>query len=214
MTEEEVLLRLTEAGALLQDKHIVMTSGRHTDAYANFREFFKKEREAELKHFCRALAELFRDVREIDFVVGPQSGGAIIAELVADMLHGIFRKFVRPVIAFKQDGSFENGCYIYADDRAFLLGKRGLFVDDVLATGSSYRPAEEGVRKYGGEIIAMGFIVNRSGFGKERFSVSFLKALATISARSMTHEECAETWLCSQGVPITLKPGHGEDFVA
>lgn len=214
MTEEEALLRLTEAGALLLGKHIVMTSGRHTDTYANFRVFLEKEREAELRLFCRALAELFRHVREIDFVIGPQRGGAIIAELVADILHGIFGTYVRPIIAFKQEGSLEKKPFIYEDDRAFLPGKLGLFTDDVLATGSSYHPVEEAVRRYGGSIIAMGVIVNRSGLAKEHFRLPYLKSLATINARDMTHEECSEEWLCRQGVPITLKPGHGAAFVA
>lgn len=205
MDQEEVLQRLAAAGGYYKDDHIVLTSGRHSDVYANFRVFFEEGRKAELELFCAALAERFRDSPEIQFVVGPKTGGAIIAERVSDILSGIHRSFVRPVIAFKQK-SDEKDFSFYADDARFLPGKCGLFVDDVLSTGSSLRPVETRINEHGARLIAMGVMLNRSGLGARDLGIPRLESLVQMTVETWPPAQCP---LCLSTRPINAKVGHG-----
>lgn len=212
MNQEEVFQRLAAAGGYYQDDHIVLTSDLHSDVYANFRVFFEDGRKEELELFCRALAERFHERTDIDFVVGPKTGGAIIAERVAVILSEMRRTFVRPIIAFKKGGE-EKDFTFYDDDARFLNGRRGLFVDDVLSTGSSLRPVRTRIDELGARIIAFGCMLNRSGLGADALGVSTLVALAELRPKTATAEECADHWLCKQSRPINTKVGHGAKFV-
>lgn len=214
MNQDAVLERLAAAGGYYQNDHIVLTSGRHSDTYANFRVFFEANQKEELRQLCRALAERFYDLPEVDYLIGPKRGGAIIAELMAELLSAKFRKTVRPIVAFKHETA-EKAFTFYDDDLAFLRsGRVGVFTDDVLATGSSFRPIQQRVEETGSSLLAAAYMLNRSGLRAHDLGIARIESLADIVAKTSTAEECAANWLCGLGQKINTTVGHGAEYVA
>ena len=110
-----------------------------------------------------ALSVPFRD-QQIDLVVGIESRGFILGAAVADRLRAGFvpaRKPGKlPAGTIQQSYDLEYGSdalEIHQD--AIEQGQRVLIVDDLLATGGTARAALSLVRKTGGEIAGMAFLV-------------------------------------------------------
>ena len=79
---EEILSVFERAGAYLRG-HFLLTSGRHSDVY--FEKFMLLQHPDVLTELCARLAALFPQ-REIQTVVGPTLGGALIAYELARQL--------------------------------------------------------------------------------------------------------------------------------
>ena len=79
MTESEVLDLLQKVGAF-RAGHFVFTSGRHGDSYVNKDALYPYTHDTSL--LCKVMAERFAD-KDIEVVVGPTMGAAILAQLVA-----------------------------------------------------------------------------------------------------------------------------------
>jgi adenine phosphoribosyltransferase len=112
----------------------------------------------------------------IDAVVGIESRGFILGAAVADRLGAGFipvRKPGRlPAKAIKEQYALEYGqdaleIHVDAVDR----GQRVLIVDDVLATGGTAAAAVQLVRKAGGELHGLAFLIELVGLnGKSRLT--------------------------------------------
>ena len=122
-----------------------------------------------LREVLDGLTEPFRD-QQIDLVVGIESRGFILGAPVADRLRAGFvpaRKPGKlPAGTIQQSYDLEYGSdalEIHQD--AIEQGQRALIVDDLLATGGTARAALDLVRKTGGEIAGMAFLVELQFLG-------------------------------------------------
>ncbi|HIN10331.1 MAG TPA: adenine phosphoribosyltransferase [Acidobacteria bacterium] len=122
-----------------------------------------------LREAIDGLTEPFRN-QQIDLVVGIESRGFILGAPVADRLRAGFvpaRKPGKlPAGTIQQSYDLEYGSdalEIHQD--AIEQGQRVLIVDDLLATGGTARAALDLVRKTGGEIAGMAFLVELQFLG-------------------------------------------------
>lgn len=151
MTDEEVLAEFRAAGALLEG-HFILSSGRRSANYLQCaRVLMNAERAGNL---ARAMVQkLPRELRgEIEAVVSPAMGGLIIGHEVGRALA------VDAMFLERPEGIFELR-------RGFSIreGARVLMIEDVVTTGLSSRQAIEAVHAAGGEVIAEGALVDRTG---------------------------------------------------
>lgn len=187
MTNEEILDLFQESGAMLSG-HFKLTSGRHSDIY--FEKFTILRQPQYVEKLCRQMADSFRN-DDIELVVGPTTGGVIIAYEVARQL-GTDAIYAEP----GEDGKsrvFKRGFSIEPDQKV-------LIVDDILTTGRSIVEVIALCRKYDADIVGIGHLLDRSG-GKVTFDYP-LKPLASISAESYEPDQCP---LCDQNIPITQR---------
>jgi adenine phosphoribosyltransferase len=110
-----------------------------------------------------ALAAPYRDQR-VDQVVGIESRGFILGAAVAKELDAGFVPIRKPgklpSRCFREDYTLEygvDGLEIHED--AVRSGQRVLVVDDVLATGGTAKAASGLVRRAGGELVGLSFLI-------------------------------------------------------
>ncbi len=187
MDQQEILRYFKESNALLEG-HFKLTSGKHSDIYYEKFMILKQPRLCE--KICIELARLFEN-QKIELVVGPSTGGILIAYEVAKYLG------LDSIYAEAGDGGkgrlFKRGFFIKE-------GTRVLIVDDVLTTGRSIFEVIDLVNSYGANIIGIGEFLDRSG-GKVKFDYPF-KALATVEANAWDPDDCP---LCKKNIPITQR---------
>ncbi len=186
MREEALLKAFQETGALKRG-HFELSSGLHSGVYFQSALVLQHPDRAEV--LGRALA---KDLAQYDpeVAAGPALGALIIAWEVARTLG------VRGLFTERKDGEM---CL----RRGFTLhpGERVVVVEDVITTGKSTRETMDVLRAAGGEIVAVGAIVDRSG-GTVDFGLPF-HALLSLPVETSRPEECRE---CAAGVPLS-KPG-------
>lgn len=187
MNQREILDSFKKSNALL-DGHFKLTSGKHSDIYYEKFMILKQPRLCE--EICVEMAKLFEN-EQVELVVGPTTGGILIAYEVAKFLG------VNSIYAEAGEGNsgrvFKRGFFIEE-------GTRVLIVDDVLTTGRSIFEVIDLVNSYKAKIIGIGEFLDRSG-GKVKFDYPF-KALATVEANAWEPEECP---LCKKGISITQR---------
>ena len=110
-----------------------------------------------------ALAAPYRD-RDIQQVVGIESRGFILGAAVANALGAGFVPIRKPgklpSRTHREDYALEygtDGLEIHED--AVEKGQRVLLVDDVLATGGTARAASGLVRRIGGDLVGLSFLI-------------------------------------------------------
>lgn len=149
---------LFRASGALRDGHFLLKSGRHGDRYLE--KFQVLQYPTAVVELCGFLADMVRDTDgrpTVDVVVGPTTGGVLLAFEVARQLgiRGIFAEEVRDA-----DGGthreFRRGFTIAPGERVFL-------VDDILTTGGSLLAMLPAIETTPGELVLAGVIVDRSG---------------------------------------------------
>lgn len=186
MNQEEIFKIFKDSGALL-DGHFVLTSGLHSPHYIE--KFRVLEQPAYTEMLCKQLAENFRN-DNVTLVVGPMTGGILIAHEVAKKLgtKSIFTERVDGVMKFRR------GFTIKPEDRV-------LIVEDIISTGGSVKEVIEAVKSYNPVIVGVGCLIDRSG-GKAEFGLPY-KPLVKMDVIVYQPDDCP---LCKANVPIT-KPG-------
>ena len=193
LTIEELF---AECGALL-DGHFLLTSGRHAARYLE--KFFVLQHPSAAveigRRFAVALAGLGPTL-----VVGPTTGGVLLAHETARQLEPVVGHAVRGVFAERVEGAsggraLRRGWTVGRDERVVL-------VDDILTTGVSLVETLAAVRAAGVEPLAAAVIVDRSTAPVELGPVPLI-ALGRIEIPSWEPDACP---LCGSGVPLR-KPG-------
>jgi orotate phosphoribosyltransferase len=189
VSEADILEQLRSAGAL-KEGHFLLASGRHSDRYIE--KFDLLRRPPETVAACGLIADRFRDAG-IDVVVGPTTGGVILAFEVARQL-GALAAYAERTAEGASGREIRRGT-------TFEPGQRVLVVDDILTTGGSVRETLAALAAHSVEVVAVAVLVDRSSAGVD-FEVP-LHALARMEISTWTPAECP---LCAAGGRV-MKPG-------
>ena len=189
MTSEDVLATFAGSGALLEG-HFLLSSGLHSPRYLQCALVMQHAATAE--RLCAQLGAKLREIAGggIDLVIAPALGGVIVGHEVARALG------VRSLFTERQEGAMTLR-------RGFSIepGERCVVVEDVITTGGSTREVVDVVRKWGGEVVAVGSLIDRSG-GSVDVGIP-RHALAVLEVPTWPPSECP---LCASGSEA-IKPG-------
>lgn len=191
MDKKRLLEILRQCGALLEG-HFELRSGLHSDRFFQCANVLQYPREAE--ELCRALAARLdadmdaRDVRA-QSVVAPALGGIVVGHEVARALG------LRSIFVEKQEGKLALRRF------AIEAGERFIVAEDVVTRGGRVQETVDIVEAAGGEVVAIGVLVDRSG-GKAEFRHPLVSLL---EIEPVTYEP-AQCPLCEKGLPL-VHPG-------
>ena len=196
-----------EAGAY-RDGHFKLKSGRHADRYIEkFQVLQWPNRVTEL---CRLMADRAWSpggTSAVDVVIGPTTGGVILAYEVARQL-GVRGIFAEQVTA--ADGTTSRELR-----RGFEIkpGEKVLLVDDVVTTGASLLEMIPLIEQSGGELMLAIVLVDRTGGLSEATSPTTGRtypAEALWSLSLPTYEAGAETCPgCAADLPLEAPGSSG-----
>ena len=185
------LLTHLEASGAIMSGHFLYASGKHGP---NYIEKFNLLRDpAATVAACTFFADRFRD-DNIDVVVGPTTGGIILAFETARQL-GVASAYAERASDGSNDRVIKRGT-------TFAPGTRVLVVDDILTTGGSIRETLAALESHPVEVVAVGVLVDRSK-GLAEFGDIPLAAIATLNFDAWDAADCP---LCAAGLPL-VKPG-------
>ncbi len=188
MIKKERVIEILEKTSALKRGHFLLTSGRHSDQYMQCAQVLQyPEYTGEI---CKGLAEEFKNDR-VDIVVGPATGGIIMAYEIARQL-GVPTMFTER----------ENGKMVLRRGFNIPKGTRVLVAEDVITTGGSVEEVIEIVKKSEGELVGVAVLVDRSN-GAIDFSTK-LKAALSLEVLSYEAEECP---ICKENNIPLIKPG-------
>ena len=177
---------LESSGAVLHG-HFLLTSGRHSEVY--FEKFRILEQPHVLSALCTQIATHYKE-SQIELVVGPTTGGIIIAFEVARQM-GLPSAYIET----------ENGIKTFRRSKTLPAGIRTLIVDDVLTTGTSLFESRSAVETHGGTAVAYGVLIDRST-PETNFELPLYGAYK-VESKSFAPDEVPD-WL--NDIPLT-KPG-------
>ena len=129
-----------------------------------------------------SLAEPFKD-QHIDVVVGIESRGFIFGSAVADRLGTGFTPVRKPgklpSTTLSETYALEYGTdTLEIHDDAIRKGQRVLIVDDLLATGGTARATTDLVKRLGGEVHALAFLIELVALnGRQRLTDETIHAV-------------------------------------
>ena len=147
MNNNDYIEIFKNSGALLEG-HFVLTSGRHSASYFQCAKLLQYPKYLEL--FSNKIVDHFKD-NEIDLVMSPAVGGIVLGTEVGRLLKK------RTVFAERVNGkmAMRRGFEIKANEKV-------LIVEDVITTGGSVKEVMNLVKDFGGSIVGVGVIVDRS----------------------------------------------------
>jgi orotate phosphoribosyltransferase len=185
---------LFEVAGALRRGHFLLKSGRHSDRYLE--KFAVLQYPALAVEIGRRLAASLID-RDPTLVVGPTTGGALLAAETARQLEAALGRTVRGVFAEPMERgtrALRRGWPVTVDDRVVL-------VDDILTTGASLAETVRAVSTVGATPLLASVIVDRST-GPVEIGCQIV-SLGRIEIASWAADECPA---CQRGEPI-VKPG-------
>jgi orotate phosphoribosyltransferase len=186
MTIEERSELFKKSGAFLEG-HFLLSSGLHSPQYVE--KFRVLEYPEYTEQLCKDIAEHFKN-DNVELVIGPMTGGIILAHEVAKALHvkSMFTERVDNIMSLRRGFNFKNGARI-------------LLVEDIVTTGGSIFEVMKLIEKLGGNIVGVGYLVDRSG-GKVNFGVKQYP-LVKLDIVTYQPDNCP---LCKNGIEL-IKPG-------
>ena len=190
MSDAAEILETLRASGALKRGHFLLSSGRHSDQYIEKFDLLRNPNATSAA--CVAVADRFRGT-EIDVVVGPTTGGVVLAFEVARQL-GVAAAYAERATPPATGREFRRGTN-------FAQGTRALVVDDILTTGGSLRETLVALAGHEVEVVGTVVLVDRSG-GQADLPGSWM-ALSRVDADSWDATECP---LCAAGLPLE-KPG-------
>jgi orotate phosphoribosyltransferase len=180
---------MKESGALMTG-HFELASGLHSAEYIQCARLLEDPARAE--KVGEYLGELLREAignASPGVVVNPAVGGLIIGHEVARALR------IRCVFAERVAGAMTLR-------RGFSIaeGERAVVVEDVFTTGGSIKEVMDLVGRAGGEVVAVGAVVDRGA------NVDFGVPTVSLVKAEIENYDPAECPLCRSGIDID-KPG-------
>jgi orotate phosphoribosyltransferase len=179
-----------ESGAL-KEGHFLLASGRHSDKYLE--KFDLLRNPAATSAVLEPLAARLREW-EIDVIVGPTTGGILLAFELA-------RQLGLPAAYAERKTEGTSGREIRRGT-VFASGSKIFVIDDILTTGGSIAETLIALRDLPVDVAGIAVLADRSG-GTVRFGDLPLLPLLSLDIQSWPAEECP---LCAAGVPL-VKPG-------
>lgn len=182
--------------------HALLTSGLHSDGFFDSRPVI-----ADSKLLVDAASDLVTHFAEaggtvygpgaVDGVVGPQTGGAKLAEFIARDLSAHSRPACFSVSTAKSNQDGVKQMVLSSEDKAIVQGQITLFCDDVFSTGLSVGLAIEAVLEAGGAVASFILVlVNRSGHKDYKGR----RIISLIDRHMNTWDPCIEQCpLCAAG---------------
>jgi orotate phosphoribosyltransferase len=186
--------QLFEAAGALRRGHFLLKSGRHSDRYLE--KFAVLQYPSLAVEIGRRLADSLVD-RDPTLVVGPTTGGVLLAFETARQLEATLGRTVRGVFA----EPLERGMRGLRRGWPVATSERVVLVDDILTTGASLDETARAVRTAGVQPLAAAVIVDRST-GPVDVGCPIV-ALGRIEIESWPAVECPA---CARGEPV-VKPG-------
>ena len=175
---------LKESEALLEG-HFLLSSGRHSNRYVQCAKLLQYPDKAEKA--VSLIVEKVKDL-QIDVVVGPAMGGIIVA-------YELGRQLGKPAFFTERDEGqmkLKRGFFIEK-------GQKVLIAEDVVTTGKSSYEAIKVVEEYGGEVVGISALIDRSSGDLDHT----VYAAGKLHIDTYDKDECP---LCKEGLPI-VKPG-------
>jgi orotate phosphoribosyltransferase len=190
LPHEYILEMFRESGALLEG-HFRLTSGLHSNQYFQCAKVLQYPKFCET--LCAAIARQFKTGHP-DAVIAPALGGIVVGQEVGRQLN------VRTMFTERSEGIMQlrRGFAITPDERVLVC-------EDVVTTGGSVNEVIEIVRRAGGIVAGVGFLVDRSG-GSVKFDVTPADAQFAVMSMKVAAFKPEECPLCKQGLPV-VKPG-------
>ena len=141
-------IKIFEETKALMYGHFVLSSGLHSDTYFQCAKVLQYPKY--LSMFGKILAEKFSSF-EIDKVISPAIGGIVLGTEVGRRLNK------KTIFSERVDGSMKlrRGFNIMKDEKI-------LIIEDVLSTGGSIKEVIKLIEKFGGNLVGVGVIVDRS----------------------------------------------------
>jgi orotate phosphoribosyltransferase len=201
----EVIEMLKKSDGVITDSHIVYTSGKHGSVYIN--------KDALYPHteFTSRVGELFAENHkdmDIDVVAAPALGGIILETWTAYHLSKLKNKEILGI--YTEKDAEKNQIFTRGYDK-LVKDKNVLVIEDLTTTGGSVLKVVNTVKNAGGNVVAVGVMVNRAPetVNSDMMGVPF-SSLAVLKAEAWDEADCP---LCKQGVPINTTVGHGAQFL-
>lgn len=180
--------------------HFRFRSELHGDEYVNKGAFVPYTKLT--SELCRYMAREFQALN-IQTVAGPVMGGGILSQRVAEHL-SVFDS--REIVGiFADETEDKKGFKFRRDFPRFVTGQNVLITDDTLNTGATMKKMVDTVRAIGGNVVAIGVLVNRGGVTSKDVGGVPIKSLLTLKMNKWDPSECP---LCKQGIPLNTNLGH------
>ncbi len=179
-----------ESGAL-KEGHFLLASGRHSDKYLE--KFDLLRNPSATSQVLEPLAARLKDW-DIDLVVGPTTGGILLAFELA-------RQLGLPAAYAERKGDGLSGREIKRGTR-FATGSKVFVIDDILTTGGSIAETLNALKEHPVEVVGIAVLADRSA-GSVRFGEIPMIPLLSLDIQSWLADACP---LCAAGVPL-VKPG-------
>jgi orotate phosphoribosyltransferase len=159
--------------------HFAYTSGDHGDLWLDLDALFAQPRR--LRPYVAALVDR---LPPYDVVCGPLTGGAYLAELVADAGDTSF--------------AWTDGRTLTGD----VAGRRVAIVDDAINAGSAVSAAADAITAAGGRIAAVAALFSLGATPATIAGVP-VRSLATIRSHLWSPATCPR---CAAGAPLSVPP--------
>lgn len=180
--------------AAARSGHFRLESGHHTERWLDLEQLFIEP--MRLRPFVNELASKLA-AHQPEVVCGPMTGGALLAELIADRLDLRFAFAERTIL----DGRPHYAIPVAVGE--MVRGHRVAVIDDAISAGSAVRATLAEARKLGASVVGLGALIlvsdrARSLARDERLPIEWLVEVTG----SLWHPgECP---LCRGAVPLTL----------
>lgn len=207
--------RFEKMGAILRDDHFVLASGSHSRNYFDAKvlfEFAKTTNKELATEIGGDILERFKGI-EIDLVIGPATGGNILARWITDVLNlrpanvG-FEKV--PLVTKKVENGGETSFVFESSEPQFVSGSNILVVEDVVTTGGTAEKVAELAREHNGNVVGIGAICTHGIATARKMGVPRFQALVQMQMTTYKEGYCP---LCNRDVPINVEHGHGQEFL-
>ena len=178
--------------------HFLLESGHHGESWLDVDRLFA--RPARLRPLVESLAERLA-AYNLDAVCGPLTGGAFLAQMVAERL-GVAFVYANRVENPVATGLFPVEYPIPTELAEYVRGRRVAVVNDVINAGSAVRGALASLRPLGAHPVALGALLTLGDSAATLAAAESIPLVALCEAenRIWAPESCP---LCAANLPLT-----------